>query len=364
MANTRLTGTACRVFLAGYGNVGRAFVAQFGAVAPSLLRDRGLDLRLVGVATSRACLVAPEGFGADGLEPAALENGLAAAAGRSPGLEEALGPTGGRKLASVFVDCTASAEVAALYPSLLRAGMSVVTANKIANSGSYESWLALRAAARAGGARFLYGANVGAGLPVISTLRDLVAAGDRVTRIEAALSGTISYIFNGLAADRPFSILLREAMARGYTEPDPRVDLGAVDAARKTLILARESGLALEPEDVEVEPILPRTGDAGSVADFLAGIASMDGPLEAARRAASAEGRSLRYVATIEGGRARLGFARVASDQPLAGLAGADNLVSITTDRYAERPLVIRGPGAGAAVTAGGVLADLIRAAD
>ena len=358
------------VFLAGYGTVGKAFVAQFRAVAPDLFRDRNLDLRLVGLTTTRACLTKASGFDAGSLEPAILEAALAAAAAATPcgtpalaeALHESCGP------GSVFVDCTASPEVASLYPAFLETGVSVVAANKLANSGSYASWLALREAARNGGARFHYGANVGAGLPVISTLRDLVATGDEVLRIESVLSGTISFIFNNLSPARPFSSLVREAMARGYAEPDPRVDLSALDAARKALILAREAGLHAEPADVEIEPILPpglpSPAVPASPADFLSGLAAADGPLEARRRAAEARGRVLRYVAAIEAGRASLGFREVEPGHPLAGLVGADNLVSFTTARYAEQPLVVRGPGAGAVVTAAGVLADLIRAAD
>jgi len=355
------------VFLAGYGTVGRALVAQFRAAAPKLLRDRGLDLRLVGLATTRACLIEAPGFADPKLEPAALEAALAAAAeaGGKPALAEALRESLGA--GSVFVDCTASAEVAALYPALLGAGVSVVAANKIANSGSHASWRALREAALGGGARFLYGANVGAGLPVVSTLRDLVVTGDEVLRIEAVLSGTISFIFNNLSSARTFSSLVREAMARGYAEPDPRVDLSALDAARKTLILARESGLRAELADVEIEPILPPGGpsleESAAPGDFLASLSAADGPLEARRRAAEARGRVLRYVAAIEAGRASLGFREVEPGHPLAGLSGADNLVSFTTARYAEQPLVVRGPGAGAGVTAAGVLADIIRAA-
>jgi len=356
------------VFLAGYGTVGKAFVPQFLAAAPALLRDRGLDLRLVGLANSRACLVASAGFGNEALEPAALEAALAAAAGagRKPALAASLHEC--CRPGSIFIDCTASAEVAALYPALLEAGISVVAANKIANSGSMASWRALREAARKGGSRFLYGANVGAGLPVISTLHDLVATGDRILRIEAVLSGTISFIFNGLSAERSFSSLVREAMARGYAEPDPRIDLSALDAARKVLILAREAGLGIEPADVEIEPILPadaRSLDgAATPEDFLAGLAAADAPMEARRRSAETRDSFLRYVAVIEAGKASLCFREVEPGHPLAGLAGADNLVSFTTARYAERPLVVRGPGAGAAVTAAGVLADIIRAAD
>jgi bifunctional aspartokinase / homoserine dehydrogenase 1 len=347
------------LYLMGYGKVGKAFVEGLRLSRPGLLSDRGLDLRLKGVATSKLMAFDPKG-----LEAASLGGCLAGGeASRASAFVDRLLDQGGR--GSILIDCTASAEVAALYEGLLREGVSVVTANKIADSGSQASWSALRAAAKSGKAAYRHEATVGAGLPILGSIQDLVATGDEILHIEAVLSGTISHIFNHLGAEAPLSLLVKEAMARGYTEPDPRIDLSALDAARKVLILAREAGMRLEPGEVAVEALLsPASLSAPDVPSFLEGLVAEDAGFEARRKEAERQGAVLRHVALIGSGKASLGLGSVPLGQPLAALRGNDNIVAISSARYAERPLVVQGPGAGPEVTASGLLADLLRVAE
>jgi len=263
-----------------------------------------------------------------------------------------------------FCDCTASEKVASLYKKILAASIAVVTPNKRANSGSLERYRGLTGFSRDRGIPYLYETTVCAGLPVISTLRDLRLSGDRMRRIEAVFSGTLSFIFNGFDGRKPFSALVREAKAKGYTEPDPRDDLNAMDAARKALILARECGLPLELSDVAIEPILPASCFRAKTVDgFFRELEKQDAAFERRRAEAAAEGKALRYVAAIEGGRASLSVRAESAGSPFRSLVDSDNIVVITTDRYSKLPLVVKGPGAGAQVTAGGVFADIVRIA-
>jgi aspartokinase/homoserine dehydrogenase 1 len=265
---------------------------------------------------------------------------------------------------SVFVDCTGSADVVAHYEGILKSSISIVTPNKIANSGPYRRYRALREAARAHGVKFLYETNVGAGLPVINTMNDLVSSGDTVKKIEAVLSGTLSYIFNSFDGRRPFSRVVREAREKGLSEPDPRDDLSGRDVARKLLILARETGLALEPGHIALENILPPScRAAGPLAAFFRALEKADPVFEARRRAAGRAGKILRYIGRLEDGKARVSLSAVGPDHPFFHLSGSDNMIVFTTERYRERPLVIKGPGAGAEVTAAGVFADILRIA-
>ncbi|MDR0321881.1 MAG: bifunctional aspartate kinase/homoserine dehydrogenase I, partial [Treponema sp.] len=242
--------------------------------------------------------------------------------------------------------------------------ISVVTPNKRANSGTLEYYQRLTGYSRLRLIPYLYETTVCAGLPVISTLRDLYLSGDRVRRIEAVLSGTLSFIFNNFDGKKPFSALVREAKAKGYTEPDPRDDLNAMDAARKALILARECGLSLEFSNVDIEPIVPRACfKAKTVEAFFTELEKSDAVFEKRRADAAAQGKSLRYVAVIEEGAAKLALIPEARNSPFCSLVDSDNMVVITTDRYSKLPMVIKGPGAGAQVTAGGVFADIVRIA-
>lgn len=347
-----------RLFLVGYGLVGRTLVDQILKTRARLLETQAIELRLCGIANSRTMAFDPEG-----IDLGACGQVLAAGEASSPsGFVARMRAMNGPN--SIFVDCTASPDVAAVYQAVLEGATSVVTANKIANSSGLEAWQALHRGASRQGLKFLYETNVGAGLPIIGTLQDLLASGDRVERIEAVLSGTISYIFNNFKGERTFSSLVREAKARGYTEPDPRTDLSALDAARKTLILARELGLGLEIGDVEIEPLLPpECAAAPSVEAFLSSLEAADPWFEGLKEKASAEGRVLRYVSVIEGGKASISLRSLGPDHPFAALDGSDNIISFTTARYAERPLVVKGPGAGGEVTAAGVYADVLRIA-
>jgi aspartokinase/homoserine dehydrogenase 1 len=263
-----------------------------------------------------------------------------------------------------FCDCTSSGDVSEFYLDILHSAISIVTPNKRANAGSLEYYRELTGYSRDRGIPYLYETTVCAGLPVISTLRDLALSGDRVRRIEAVLSGTLSFIFNNYDGSKPFSALVREARAKGYTEPDPRDDLNAMDAARKALILARECDMALEFSQVSIEPILPPSCfKAKDVEAFFTELEKSDGLFEKRRAAAAAEDKVLRYVAVIEEGSAKISLRAEAPGSPFRSLSDSDNIVVITTGRYSTLPMVIKGPGAGAQVTAGGIFADIVRIA-
>jgi len=265
----------------------------------------------------------------------------------------------------VFVDCTASADVARLYGSAMGSGLHVVTANKIANSSALSTYHELRAIARKKQRRFLYETNVGAGLPIIGTLQTLVQSGDRVLRIEGVLSGSMSYLMGRLDEGASLSHAVREAKEKGFTEPDPRDDLSGRDVARKVLILAREIGVELEPEDVTVEGVLPREFmEKGDVEEFFDRLPSLDAAFAARTSELKSQGQVLRFVGVIENGRASVGLRVVAADHPLAGIKGGENALAFLTEHYSPRPMVIRGYGAGAEVTAAGVLSDILSLAN
>lgn len=263
---------------------------------------------------------------------------------------------------SVFVDCTSSDEIVEFYKKIIDASISIVTPNKKANSGSFDLYSKLKKAASGSGAKFLYETNVGAGLPVIGTLNDLLGSGDKILKIEAVLSGTLSYIFNSFSGEKTFSEVVHMAMKNGYTEPDPRDDLNGIDVARKLLILAREIGMSLELNDIKVENLVPESSkNAPTVEKFFEELEKADTDFEIRRKSAEKEGKVLRYIAILENGDARVTLQTVDSDHPFYNLSGSDNIISFKTDRYHDRPLVIKGPGAGAEVTAAGLLADIIR---
>ena len=263
---------------------------------------------------------------------------------------------------AVLIDCTASEQIAGHHAAWLERGIHVVTANKKANSADFSVYQEIRRAAAAAGTRYLYETTVGAGLPVVKTLRDLRETGDRIESVEGIFSGTLAYLFNIFDASRPFSELVREAWREGYTEPDPRDDLSGMDVARKLVILAREAGIQLEIRDLEVESLAPEELADADVEGFLDGLRDHDEAMAARYRSAAAENRSLRFVGRLDRqGRGRIGLVAVPPEHPFAQIDLTDNVVRYATARYNTNPLVIRGPGAGPAVTAGGVFADLLR---
>lgn len=354
-----LSGTkTIHLFVAGAGLVGGKLLEQIANQAETN-RNRGLELRIVGIANSRKMLLDPNGITLNRWRDLLDSKSEPSNFGRFVDAMRDLNLPN-----SVFVDCTASDEVASCYVKILQSSISIATANKRGNAGSLESYQDLRRSAARGNVKFFYETNVGAGLPVIGTLNDLLASGDQVVKIEAVLSGTLSYIFNTFRPGLRFSEIVREAKARGYTEPDPRDDLSGTDVARKLLILAREIGLPLEERDIGVQSLVPAvTRSATSAEEFLDLLPRADDELEAMIQGAASRGEVLRYIGSIENGRAQVSLRAVDAHHPFYSLSGSDNVISFVTTRYFDRPLVVKGPGAGTDVTAAGVLADILRIA-
>ena len=346
------------VAVIGPGNVGATLLDQLRAAQPQLLGKANLDLRLCAIASSRRMLLDDRGLTGDW-------RAAFAAAGQPSDLDRIAGHLEGTHLPHLaIVDCSASPEVAARYPGWLAAGIHVVTPNKQAGAGALAQYAAIRDAAAASGARFRYEATVGAGLPVISTLRDLLDTGDELLSIEGIFSGTLAWLFNRFDGSVPFSQLVGEARSLGYTEPDPRDDLSGVDVARKLTILAREAGRELSLEDVQVESLVPEALRAGGVDDFVARLPEVDAAFAGRLAQAKAGGKVLRYVAKLDAaGKASVGLVELPADHAFAHLRLTDNIVQFTTRRYNENPLIVQGPGAGPEVTAAGVFADLLRVA-
>ena len=344
------------VFLIGTGLIGGTLLEQIEKNKDNL-KKQGLQLKVVGLMNQNKMLVSPEGIDladwSDLIEKAER-------ADLDTFINQALNL---RMLGSVFVDCTASEAVADSYGKFLSAGIAVVTPNKKGNSGSLDRYKKYKNIAHQKNTPYLYETNVGAGLPVISTLNDLVRTGDEIIKIEAILSGTLSFIFNSFcASSKKFSQIVKEAKDNGFTEPDPRDDLSGLDCARKILILARETGLELELSDVSVEPLLPpEFNSLPTVDSFLEKLKIIDSVFDSKREKANSENSVLRYIATLNEGKASISLQTVDSSHPFYSLSGSDNIISFTTERYNQTPLVIKGPGAGAQVTAAGVFADIIR---
>ena len=342
----------------GPGNVGAALLDQLRAAQPQLLGKANLDLRLRAIASSRKMLLDDRGISGDWRE-------RFAASGQDLDLDAFTAHLVGSHLPHlVIVDCSASPLVADRYADWLAAGIHVVTPNKQAGAGPSARYEAIREAAAASGARFRYEATVGAGLPVISTLRDLVDTGDAVLSVEGIFSGTLAWLFNRFDGSVPFSQLVTEARGLGYTEPDPRDDLSGTDVARKLVILAREAGREMTLDDVEVESLVPATLREASVEDFMARLGEVDAEFAGKLARAKASGHVLRYVARLDAdGKASVGLMELPGDHAFAHLRLTDNIVQFTTRRYCDNPLIVQGPGAGPEVTAAGVFADVLRVA-
>ena len=347
------------VFLVGTGLIGSTLLTQVAAQHERLFRDRSIRVRIAGIANSRHMLIDSKGID--------LENWREALqSGNKTDISAFIREILNLNLQNAcFCDCTASEDITHHYETLLSASISIVTPNKRANSGSFSNYQRLVNIARDMDVPYRYETTVGAGLPVIGTIQDLVASGDEILRIEAVLSGTISFIFNNLGKGSSFSELLAEAKLRGYTEPDPRDDLSAKDIIRKMIILAREAGFSLEESQIQIESLVPkRIIHALSIEEFLALLPEMDEMMRKSCDSASRSGRVLRYVAIVTPMEARLSLSSFGPDSPFYSLSGTDNMVVITSKRYSQNPLVIRGPGAGAEVTAGGVFADILKTAE
>jgi bifunctional aspartokinase / homoserine dehydrogenase 1 len=345
------------LFIAGVGTVGRRLLEQIAKQSPILADSLRLNLRVVGITNSRRRVIDDEGLSLADLD-SQLETGEASDINR---FTDAVNEMNLRN--SIFVDVTASPRVVEAYPKLLERSVSIVACNKIACSSDLDTYNRLISLAREYNANFLYETNVGAGLPVINTLNDLTRSGDRIRRIEAVLSGTLNFVFNNYDGSRPFADVVRQAQDEGYTEPDPRLDLNGTDVARKILILSRESGYRLEMNDIKNSGFLPESCLAGSVDSFYADMLRNEAHFRKLFDDAFSNGLTLKYIASLDNGEAAVGLQSIGSEHNFANLSGKDNAVLFYTDRYSEQPLVIKGAGAGADVTAAGVFADIIRAA-
>ena len=349
------------VFICGVGTVGGKLIEQILAQRDTLKEQNRLLMNVVGVANSRHAL-----FNADGIPRETLER-LPEALDDAPNAT----PTAicrdiiaMNMYNSVFVDCTASGQVAEIYQRLIDNNVSVVTANKIFASGPYDDYVALKQSATMRGVKFLYETNVGAGLPVIGTIDDLVNSGDKILQIEAVLSGTLNFIFSNVARGMLFSEAVRRAHDEGYSEPDPRIDLSCGDVVRKIVILARECGYRLEQDEVEVEPLLPNTIFDGSIENFWSNITMLDDDFSRRSRELQAEGKRLQVVATVVNGKAKVSLQTIAESHPFSSLVGSGNAILLTTERYRHFPMLIQGYGAGADVTAAGVFANIMSVAN
>jgi len=343
-------------FCLGTGNIGTTLFKQLNAHSEYLQQNNGIQVKIAGISNTRKMVFNADGISLDNWQEE-IEN-----SGESADLKEFIARMKGMNLPNcVFIDNTASPKPVAFYEEAFKHNISVVTCNKIGNSASYSQYKTFHDTARQHGVDFFYETNVGAGLPIIRTLKDLMSSGDRVQRIEAILSGTISFIFNNFKGDASFHDVVKLAQEKGYTEPDPRDDLRGTDFMRKMLILARDGGYKMEAGDVHIENMLPQSClDAATVEDFYAALKAEDAFFADMKNKAESEGKVLRYIGKLENGKAAITLQMVDESHPFFTLSGSDNIISFTTDRYRERPLVVKGPGAGAEVTAAGVFADLI----
>ncbi len=346
------------LFICGVGTVGGMLIEQIRSQQEKLMQTHRLKLNVVGIASSHKAV-----FSRAGIDLATYREQLdASPESSSERLRD--GVVGMNIFNSVFVDCTASKEVAELYQTFLDNNISVVAANKVAASSSYETYRRLKSTALQRGVKYLFETNVGAGLPIIGTINDLVSSGDRILKIEAVLSGTLNFIFNAISDKVSFSETVRLAKELGYSEPDPRIDLSGQDVVRKLVILTREAGYKAEQDEVEKHLFVPDEMFIGSLEDFWKKLPELDADFEARRQVLAAEGKRWRFVAKMENGEMSVGLQAVDSRHPFYGLEGSNNIVLLTTERYHEYPMLIQGYGAGAEVTAAGVFANIMSTAN
>ena len=343
-------------FCLGTGNIGQTLFKQLNAHSAYLQEHNGIQVKIAGISNTRKMI-----FNTDGISLDSWQDELQTS-NETADLHEFVAKMKSMNLPNcVFIDNTASPKPVEVYEEVFKSNISVITCNKIGNSASYKQYKTFHDTAKQHGVDFFYETNVGAGLPIIRTLKDLMNSGDRIMRIEAILSGTISFIFNNFKGDANFHDVVKEAQAKGYTEPDPRDDLSGKDFMRKMLILARDAGYPMEEADVQIESVLPAAClQAKTVEEFYAALKSEDAHFTRLKEQAKKDNKVLRYIGKLENGKAGITLQMVDESHPFYTLSGSDNIISFTTDRYKERPLVVKGPGAGAEVTAAGVFADLI----
>ena len=349
--------TVLNLFICGTGTVGGKLLEQIRLQQEELKRTRRLKLNVVGIMSSKYGM-----FTRDGID---LENYREELKKHPATMEQIREEVLGMNIFnSVFVDCTASREVASLYQTFLEHNISVIAANKIAASSEYENYERLKATALQRGVKFRFETNVGAGLPIIGTINDLRNSGDKILKIEAVLSGTLNFIFNTISKDVPFSETVRRAKEEGYSEPDPRIDLSGMDVVRKLVILTREAGYKIEQDNVEKHLFVPDKYFEGSIESFWTHLPELDADFEERRAKLESEGKRWRFVATMENGKARVELQEIERQHPFYGLEGSNNIVMLTTERYREYPMLIQGYGAGASVTAAGVFANIMSIAN
>jgi aspartokinase/homoserine dehydrogenase 1 len=344
------------LFIAGTGLVGTSLMKQLQKQYSTLVAEHNLKINLIGVTNSRKMLIDKKGIPLEGYKEVLKTSGEK---GDISVFIQQMTKLNLRN--SVFIDCTADQDVASRYGDILSKYVSIVAANKIACSSSQNYYQKLKSIASENGVRFMYETTVGAGLPIIKTINDLVLSGDKILKVEAVLSGTMNFIFNELSPEMPLSNAIRKAREKGYSEPDPRVDLSGTDVVRKILILAREAGYTIEKEDVTVKMFLPEECFKGDLNDFFEKVKEIDAEFEQKRKELTSKNLKWRFFATMEMGKARVELLTIGPEHPSFNLEGSNNIILFTTERYKELPMVIKGYGAGADVTAAGVFADLMR---
>ncbi|MBK9255278.1 MAG: bifunctional aspartate kinase/homoserine dehydrogenase I [Saprospiraceae bacterium] len=346
------------LFMIGVGLIGSTLIRQIEAQKETLKTEHGLEITLSGLANTKKMIFSESGISLFEWKKSLEESDMNSDPNQFVQIMNNMNLSN-----SIFLDNTANSLIPALYPEILSASISIATPNKVATSSDFAQYQTLKSLAKQHNVQFLFETNVGAGLPVISTLRNMIHSGDKIVKIEAVLSGSVSFIFNNFNGTKPFSDLVKEAKELGYTEPDPREDLSGADVKRKITILAREAGYFIEPSEVKIRPILSdHCMNAENVASFFTNLEKEDITMLEVYQKAASENKVLRFIATLENGKASVGVETVGQDSPFYNLRGSDNMIVFTSQRYNSRPLVVRGPGAGAEVTAAGLFAEIISA--